>query len=163
MTNEEPTAPSRPDITIYVDADACPVKDEVYKVAMRYQLPVRVVANTWIQTPATDRVMPVVVSEGPDAADDWIAERVDGWSLVVTADIPLAARCLERGATVLGHRGREFTTASIGDALASRELSADLREMGIMGKGAAPFGKADRSRFLGKLDELVHRVRRRAR
>jgi len=145
---------------IYVDADACPVKSEVYRVAGRYELAVYVVANTWLQVPTRGRVEAVVVREGPDVADDWIAERAGAGDIVISADIPLAARCLENGAYVLGHDGRPFTEDSIGSALASRELLSQLREVGEMSGGPSPFTKADRSRFLQKLDEAVHRVRR---
>ena len=148
------------EVVIYVDADACPVKAEVFKVARRYRLSVWLVANQWLQSPADPRVRTVVVDKVSDAADDWIAARAARRSVVITADIPLAARCLSAGARVLGPRGRAFTEDHIGDAMASRALSQELREMGIMGKGAAPFTQRDRSRFLSKLDELIHAARR---
>jgi uncharacterized protein YaiI (UPF0178 family) len=146
--------------TIYIDADACSVKDEIYRVAKRYRWPTIVVANQYMPTPSTPLISSVVVAQGSDVADDYIAERAGPGDIVVTADIPLAARGLENGARVLGSRGREFTEDAIGEALASRELSQQLREMGIMGTGPAPMAKKDRSRFLEKLDQLVHSVQR---
>jgi uncharacterized protein YaiI (UPF0178 family) len=148
-------------IAIYVDADACPVKEEVYRVASRTGVRVVVVANQWMRTPSESWLELVTVDGGLDAADDWIAERADADSIVVTADIPLAARCLEKGARVLGTRGREFTEDSIGDALATRELLSQLRDLGEVAGGPAPFGKKDRSNFLHKLDELIRELRRR--
>ncbi len=146
--------------TLYVDADACPVKDEVYVVATRYGLPVVLVANARMHVPSGLGVELVVVEEGPDVADDWIAERAGPGDVVVTADIPLAARCLEAGAAAIGTNGRPFTEDSIGGALASRELGSRLREMGIQTGGPAPISAKDRSRFLSKLDEAVVRARR---
>jgi uncharacterized protein YaiI (UPF0178 family) len=144
-------------LTIYVDADACPVKDEVYVVATRYGVPVALVANAPMHVPGGFGVEMVVVDEGPDAADDWIAERVGEGDVVVTADIPLAARCLAAGAAVLGTNGRPFTEDSIGGALAGRELSSALRQAGIQSGGPRPQSAKDRSRFLSKLDEAVSR------
>ena len=141
--------------TIYIDADACSVKNETYKVALRWNWKVVVVANQYIQTPAEKQITCVTVDKGDDVADDWIAERCGPCDVVVTSDIPLAARCLENGARVLGQKGKEFTSDSIGDALASRELSANLREMGVMTGGPKPMAGKDRSRFLGKLDEIL--------
>lgn len=141
--------------TIYIDADACSVKKEIYKVAVRYQWPVRVVANHYIQTPQSRLIVCIMVGKGADVADDWIAERSKEGDVVITSDIPLAARCLENGARVLGQKGREFTTESIGDALASRELSQNLREMGVATGGPKPMEAQDRSRFAGKLDEIL--------
>ena len=140
---------------IYVDGDACPVKDEVYRVAKRYKVPVTVVAEAWMRTPESDTVELVVVKGDFDAADDWIVEHVSADDLVITADIPLADRCLKTGARVLGHRGREFTPESIVEAMARRELSAELREMGIQTGGPAPFEKKDRSQFLQTLDVIL--------
>ncbi len=140
---------------IYVDGDACPVKDEVYRVAKRYAVPVTVVAEAWMRTPESDTIELVVVKGDFDAADDWIVEHVSGDDLVITADIPLADRCLKTGARVLGHRGREFTPESIGEAMARRELSAELREMGIQTGGPKPFDKRDRSQFLQALDVIL--------
>ncbi len=146
--------------TIYIDADACPVKDETYKVARRYRWRVFVVANQPINTPSIPGLFSIMVSQGADAADDYIAERAAQGDIVVTADIPLAARALEKMALVLGIKGREFTSESIGDALASRELSQDLREAGVMTGGPKPMSQRDRSRFLEKLDQLVNRAER---
>ncbi|MBN2565372.1 MAG: YaiI/YqxD family protein [Candidatus Eisenbacteria bacterium] len=141
--------------TIFVDADGCPVKDEVYRVAERYRLSVKLVANSWLRTPDDDRVELVLVEGDFDAADDWIVEHVEEGDIVVSSDIPLADRCLKRGSRVLGPKGREFTVDSIGDAMAAREMLSELRNMGIPSGGPAPFEKADRSRFLQKLDEMV--------
>ncbi len=140
---------------IYVDGDACPVKDEVYRVAKRYEVPVTVVAEAWMRTPESDSIELVVVKGDFDAADDWIVEHVSDDDLVITADIPMADRCLKTGARVLGHRGREFTSESIGEAMARRELSAELREMGIQTGGPKPFDKRDRSQFLQALDVIL--------
>lgn len=141
---------------ILVDGDACPVKDEVFRVARRCGLRVAVVANSSIRIPASPLFEMIVVGRGRlDAADDWIVEQADGRSIVVTTDIPLAARCLEKGARVLDPKGRVFTQESIGDALASRELMAYLRDMGDSSGGPAPFEARDRSRFLQRLDDLV--------
>jgi uncharacterized protein YaiI (UPF0178 family) len=148
--------------TIYVDADACPVKDEIYKVALRYDLEVLVVANQWMFTPDRGRVKFVRVDDGFDAADDWIAERAGAGDVVVTTDIPLAARCIQGGAHVLSPKGKEFKESTIGGAMASREMLAEMREMGIATGGPAPFDPRDRSRFLGKLDEILQRIRRRS-
>jgi uncharacterized protein len=147
-------------LDVYVDADGCPVKEEVYRVALRYGLRVLVVANSRIRMPAVERIELVLVGEALDAADDWIAEHAGVGDIVVTGDIPLAARCLERSARVLDPRGRVYSEDSIGDALASRELMAYLRDLGEVGGGPAPFAPKDRSRFLQRLDELVHAVRR---
>lgn len=144
---------------IYVDADACPVKDEVYKVARRYGLRVTLVANSWMRVPGGD-VELVVVDQGRDEADDWIAAAVERDDIVVTGDIPLAARCLDRGAKVLGHKGRPFTAANVGEALATRHLQAQLRDQGITGGGPPPFSAKDRSLFLQKLDEMVNAIKR---
>jgi len=146
---------------IFIDADACPVKDEIYKVARRYRVPVSVVANAFIMVPAEPLIERVVVEAGPDVADDWIAERAGGEDIVVTQDIPLAARCLKAGAAVLNNKGAPFTEASIGMALAGREIAEHLRSFGQTTGGPKPFGPADRSRFLQALDEAVNRIRRR--
>jgi len=140
---------------IFVDADGCPVKDEVYRVAERWGLGVKLVSNTWMRTPGQAWVELVVVDDGFDAADDWIVEHAAEHDVVVTADIPLASRCLKKGASVLGPKGREFTEDSIGGALAGREASSFLREMGVVTVGPAPFTKRDRSRFLQELDRLA--------
>jgi uncharacterized protein YaiI (UPF0178 family) len=143
---------------IYVDADACPVKDEVYRVAKRYGLEVLVVSNGRIRVPDDPLVAMVVVPGLFDAADDWIVERITPSDVAVTSDIPLASRCLTKGARVLDPKGKVFTEESIGDALASRELMAYLRDSGEVTGGPAPFGARDRSRFLQKLDGLVHAI-----
>ena len=142
-------------IAIFVDADACPVKDETYAVAARHGVRVAVVANARMRVPEDLGVQMIVVDQGPDAADDWIAENVQPGDVVVTADIPLAARCLEAGGRVVGPNGREFTTESIGGALATRDLKATLRETGAIGGGPPPPTARDRSRFSARLDELV--------
>lgn len=146
---------------IFVDADGCPVKKEVYRVAQRYGLNVTLVANSWVETPKADWVKMIIVGHGLDAADDWIVEHVASGDIVISADIPLAARCLEKDARVLGPTGRVFTEDSIGEALASRELLSQLRELGTMTGGPAPFDRRDRSRFLQRLDEVIQRGRRR--
>ena len=145
---------------IFVDADACPVKDEVYRVAKRYGLHVTLVANSWMNHPRGDHVELVVVEKESDSADDWIAERSSEGDIVITGDSPLAARCLERGARVLGHKGREFTESNIGDALATRHLLTQLRDQGTMMGGPPPFKKKDRSLFLQKLDDMITAIRR---
>ncbi len=142
---------------ILVDADACPVKDEVYVVATRYGVPVTLVANAHQHVPDGFGARLVVVDQGPDAADDWIAEQARAGDVVVTADIPLAARCLERRAQVLAPNGRPFTEDSIGGALAGRELSSRLRESGLLSGGPPALSGKDRSRFASRLDELVQR------
>ena len=149
-------------IEILVDADACPVKEEVYRVARRYGLPVYIVANMGMLLPQDPLIHRVTVGSGFDAADDWIAERAGANSIVVTADIPLASRCLQAGALVIGPTGRPFDSASIGNALAMRSLMETLRATGEVTGGPAPFSRADRSRFLSALDEAVNRLRRRA-
>jgi len=145
---------------VYVDADACPVKAEVYRVAERYGLRVTLVANSPMRVPAREGVRLEVVGEGFDAADDWIVERVEADDIVVTADIPLAGRCLGKGARVLGPTGKPFTEAGIGDALATRELMAELRGAGLVTGGPRPLTRRDRSLFLQKLDETVQAIRR---
>ncbi|MEI6471888.1 MAG: YaiI/YqxD family protein [Holophagaceae bacterium] len=156
----EPTTPIR----IFVDADACPVKDEVFRVALRYGLQVYLVANAPLRVPKNPLFESVVVARGIfDGADDWIVDRVTPTDIAVTADIPLAARCLEKGARALDAKGRVYTPESIGDALASRELMANLRAMGDMGGGPAPFTPRDRSTFLQRLDDLIQAIRRASR
>jgi uncharacterized protein len=142
-------------IAIFVDADACPVKDEVYAVASRYGVRVAVVANAPLHVPSGAGAQLVLVGRDVDAADDWIAAQVRGGDVVVTADIPLAARCLAAGARVLGPDGRPFTEAMIGDALATRALASELRERGLTAGGPRPLADGDRSRFLTRLDALV--------
>ena len=148
-------------IRILVDADACPVKEKIYRVAERRKVPVSVVSNSPFRVPQSPLIERVVVHGGFDAADDWIAERADARSVVVTGDILLADRCLKAGATVIGPNGRPFTHASIGSAIATRAIMADLRAGadGLMG-GPAPFAKTDRSRFLQALDEALVRLGR---
>jgi uncharacterized protein YaiI (UPF0178 family) len=146
-------------LTIYVDADACPVKDEVYRVGRRYAMRVIIVANAPLRVPADDLVE-LVVRSGFGAADDWIAEQAGTGDIVVTADIPLAARCLGKGTRVLSAKGKEFTENDIGSALAMRGLMDELRQSGVMTGGPAPMAPKDRSRFLSKLDELANGVRR---
>ena len=148
---------------LYVDADACPVKDEVYRVADRYGLKVFVVSNTWINTPRASFIEQVVVDAGPDVADDWIAERAGPGDVVITADIPLADRCLKAGAQALKSNGQAFTADSIGSALAGRMVGEHLRSMGVATSGPPPFGPADRSKFLQALDQAVVRARKVAR
>jgi uncharacterized protein YaiI (UPF0178 family) len=146
-------------LTIFIDADACPVKDEIYRVARRYGVRVAVVANAPLRTPP-DPLIELVVRPGFGAADDWIAEQAGPNDVVVTADIPLAARCLAKGARVLDAKGRQFTDNDIGGALAMRDLMNDLRQGGTMTGGPAPMTPKDRSHFLSKLDEAVNAGRR---
>lgn len=145
-------------IQIYVDADACPVKDEVFRVAKRYGLKVFVVSNGRIRVPADPLVEMVLVTGHFDAADAWIAERITETDVAVTSDIPLASLCLAKGARVLDPKGKAFTQESIGDALANRELMGYLRDSGSLTGGPAPFEARDRSRFLQKLDDLVQAI-----
>ena len=147
-------------LRILVDADACPVKEEIYKVAFRRNVPVAVVSNSPFRVPLHALVRRVVVSDGFDAADDWIAGEAGPKSVVVTADILLADRCLKAGATVIAHTGKPFTSASIGNQIATRAIMADLRAGGEVIGGPAPFGKVDRSRFLSALDEALARLAR---
>ena len=147
---------------VYIDADACPVKQEVYRVAGRHGLQVTLVAASWMRIPSDARIVLETVGDDPDAADDWIAEHVETDDIVITADIPLAARCLERGACVIGSTGRPFTDDNIGSALATRDLLSDLRDMGEVTGGPRPFSKQDRSRFLQELDKAVNAIRRKA-
>jgi uncharacterized protein YaiI (UPF0178 family) len=147
-------------IRILVDADACPVKEEIYRVAFRRDVPVRVVSNARIRIPDHPLIERVLVNEKFDAADDWIAGEVEARTVVITGDILLADRCLKAGATVIGHNGKPFTTASIGSAIATRAIMADLRSGGDVIGGPAPFAKADRSRFLQALDEALVRLGR---
>ncbi len=133
-------------IRIFVDADACPVKPEIYRVAERYGLKVFVVANSFMNVPRTDMIERVIVAEGPDAADDWIVERVTASDIVITADIPLAGRCVKKGATVIGSTGKPFTEDSIGMALATRDLLTDLRSAGATTRGPPPLKRGKISR-----------------
>ncbi len=145
---------------ILVDADACPVKEEIYRVAFRRAVAVSIVSNARIRIPDHPLVERVVVSDGFDAADDWIAETADAKSVVITADILLADRCLKAGAAVIGPTGKPFTNASIGSAIATRSIMADLRVGGDVVGGPAPFAKSDRSRFLQALDDALVRLAR---
>ena len=147
-------------IRIFVDADACPVKPEVYRVAERYGLKVFVVANAFMNVPRTELIERVIVPEGPDVADDWIAERASETDIVVTADIPLAARCVRNGAVVIGPTGKPFTEDSIGMTLATRNLMTDLRSAGATTRGPPALSRQDVSRFLSALDLAVNRLRR---
>lgn len=146
--------------TILVDADACPVKEEIYKVALRHQVPVKIVSNSAFRVPLHPLVERVVVGSGFDEADDWIAERSGPATIVITADILLADRALKSGATVIAPNGKPFTTASIRDAIATRAIMADLRAGGDVIGGPAPFAKTDRSRFLNALDAALVKMRR---
>lgn len=145
---------------IYVDADACPVKDDVVRVAERHELTVHIVSNGGMRPSGHPLVRHVVVPQTPDAADDWIAERIGAGDIAITGDIPLAARCLEQGAVVLGHDGRPFTSDSIGMALAMRELMRDLRESGASKGGGPAYSKQDRSRFLRSLEDNIQAIKR---
>lgn len=148
-------------IHILVDADACPVKEEIYKVAFRHEVPVTVVSNSPIRVPAHPLIDRVVVGDGFDAADDWIAERASGRAVCITSDILLADRCLKAGAAVIAPNGKPFTTSSIGSAIATRAIMADLRAGGDAIGGPPPFSRNDRSRFLSALDEVIVRLKRR--
>jgi len=145
---------------IFVDADACPVKQEVFRVAERCKLDVTLVANAWMRVPQNSRISLEVVGEGFDAADDWIGERVEADDIVITADIPLAGRCLAEGAKVIGPTGRPFTEDNIGEALATRELLAELRGDQEVFGGPPPLTKRDRSNFLQQLDNVIQSIRR---
>ena len=146
---------------VFVDADGCPVKSEIYQVARRYHLKVMLVSNAWMRIPHEDWLKLMVVDGQFNAADDWIVEHVSEDDIVISGDIPLASRCLEKGAVVLDLRGGVFTEDSIGEALASRELLSHLRDLGAISGGPAPLEKRDRSRFLQRLDNAVQAVRKR--
>ncbi|MEH3120255.1 MAG: YaiI/YqxD family protein [Methylorubrum populi] len=156
MSEEAPRQP----IAIYVDADACPVKDEVYRVAARYGLHVTVVSNGFLNLPREPWIERVIVGDAFDAADDWIAERASRGAIVVTADVPLASRCVKAGAVALAPNGKPFTESSVGLALATRNLMQELREAGAITGGPKPFSPKDRSAFLGALDRVVVRLKR---
>lgn len=147
-------------LDLYVDADACPVKPEIYRVAERYGLKVLVVANSWMRVPEGPWIELVMVTDGLDVADDWTAERAGPGDIAITADIPLAARCIRNGARALSPSGQAFTEDSIGDVLATRNLMTELRETGEIRGGGRPFGKQDRSRFLQELDKTIQAIRR---
>jgi uncharacterized protein YaiI (UPF0178 family) len=150
--------PDHQSIVIFVDADACPVKAEVYRVAERHRIDVVVVANSFMAVPNESWIERVIVSAGFDAADDWIAGRARPGAVVVTADVPLASRCVKAGATVIGPTGKPFTDDSVGMALATRNLMQDLRAMGEVTGGPKPFSARDRSAFLSALDVAVNRL-----
>lgn len=145
---------------IFVDADACPVKQEIYRVAARYSLTVTLVAASWMRIPGDPSISLTVVEGGLDAADNWIAEHVEADDIVITADIPLAARCIEKNASVISTSGKQLTAGNIGETLATRNLLSDLRDYGEITVGPSPFGKRDRSRFLQHLDETIVAIRR---
>jgi len=150
----------KPAIRIFVDADACPVKQEIYRVAERYDLKVFIVANSFMNVPRSDLIERVIVSEGPDIADDWIVERATANDIVITADIPLAGRCVRKGATVISPTGKPFDDNSMGMALATRDLMTDLRSAGATTRGPPPLSRQDISRFLSALDLAVTRLKR---
>ena len=145
---------------IYIDADACPVKNEVYKVAQRYGLQVTLVANSYMRVPSGDWIELVVVEKGLNEADDWIVEQAGKDDIVITGDIPLAARCLDEGARALGHKGRPFTSENVSESLATRHLLSQLRDQGIMMGGPPPFAQKDRSLFLQQLDQMINEIKR---
>lgn len=145
---------------IFIDADACPVKNEVYRVAGRYSLDVTLVANSSMRIPDDPRITLEVVDSGFDAADDWIVEHLEPHDIVITADVLLASRCVKKTARVLGTSGKEFTESNIGSAVATRDLMADLRGAGEITGGPAPLTKRDRSFFLQKLDQVIQAIRR---
>jgi len=144
---------------IFIDADACPVKLEVYRMAHRYKLGVTLVAGAPMRIPDSDEITLRVLEQGIDAADDWIVEHLEANDIVITADIPLAARCIARGAYVLGHTGKPFSDDNIGPALATRNLLSELRQLGEVTGGPRPFNQRDRSRFLQALDKAVNEIR----
>jgi uncharacterized protein YaiI (UPF0178 family) len=152
------THPSPLPLRIFIDADACPVKDEVYRVGLRVKAEVWVVANSYLRVPPPAKMQ--VVDAGPDAADDWIAEQTKPGDIIITADIPLADRVLKAGGLALSAKGEAFTTASIGSALAQRSLMEHLRSFGEVTGGPKPFSQADRSRFLSALDTALHKANR---
>lgn len=143
-------------LNIFIDADACPVKQEVYRVAGRFKLKTTVVANTYIRVPENPLIMAVIVDDGPDAADNWIVQNTEKNDIVITADIPLASRSIKKGARVISPTGKLLTEDNIGQIVATRNLMADLRDTGEMTGGPPPFSKKDRSNFLQKFDELIH-------
>ncbi len=148
-------------LDIFVDADACPVKQEIFRVAKRYGLKVILVSNSWMRTPESSWLELIVVDKGADVVDDWIVEHAGSDDIVISGDIPLASRCLKKGALVLGNTGRPFDEDNIGDVLSVRNLLSDLREQGMITGGPKPFAKKDRSKFLQVLDEMIVKIRRR--
>ncbi len=161
--HDSPIEPAPRKIEIFIDADACPVKEEVYRVAGRYGLKCYLVANSFLFVPSHPLIERVVVGRGPDVADDWIAGRAAAGDIVVTSDIPLAERALRAGAAAIAPNGRPFTTDSIGAALAGRAIMEQIRSTGELGGGPKAFERRDRSRFLQALDEAIVRERRRRR
>jgi uncharacterized protein len=153
--------PTAPVIQILVDADACPVKPEIYRVAERHGIPVKLVANSWMAVPRDQAVELVVVGKGFDEADNWIAEQADEACIVITGDIPLASRCVAKGAQVLSHDGTAHTASNIGNVLATRNLMQELREAGTITGGPKPFSPKARSAFLSALDLAIVRLKRR--
>ncbi len=147
---------------IYIDADACPVKNEVYKVARRYELPVTLVANSWMTFPESKRIRLEVVGSKSDEADDWIVEQVGANDIVITADVPLADRCVKKEAMVLGPKGKLFTEDNIGHVLATRDLMTELRSAGEVTRGPKPLQPRDRSRFLQELDRVIQLIKRKS-
>ena len=147
-------------LKIYVDADACPVKDEILKVADRHNLTVYIVSNSWLRNVTGDNVHSVVVADGADAADDWIVDHIQEKDIFITADILLADRCIKKGAVGLGHGGKPFTTESIGSAVANRNLSTHLREIGEISGGNKAFSKKDRSNFLQSIEAIIQKIKR---
>jgi uncharacterized protein len=145
---------------IFVDADACPVKQEVYRVAGRYRLDVTLVANSWMRIPNETRIALEVVADGFDAADDWIVGHIQPNDIVITADVLLASRCLKEGARVIGPTGKPFTENNIGETVATRNLLSELRDAGEITGGPSPLKKQDRSRFLQRLDDVIQSIRR---
>ena len=160
ITESLPMPPAPPIIRILVDADACPVKDEIVRVAERHGLAAIFVSNAWMRLPANHLVERRIVAEGPDAADDWIAEEISAVDICVTQDIPLAGRCLKKGARALAPTGRPFTPNNIGMARAVRDLKAHLRETGDIRGGPPAFTRGDRSRFLQALEQAVQDILR---
>lgn len=146
---------------LFVDADACPVKDEILKVAERHKLKIHVVSNSWMRLADSPLINRVIVPDGPDIADDWIAENIKPGDIAITADIPLADRCVKAGADALSHTGKPFTEESIGMALAMRNLMTDLRETGTITGGGKPYTKQDRSKFLQELEGMIQVIKRR--
>ncbi len=147
-------------MTVYIDADACPVKDEAIRVAARHKAEVKLVCDGGLMRRREPHVELVIVPEGADAADNWIAEHIGPGDLCITGDIPLAARCLEKGAAAINHRGEPFTTDNIGSALATRDIMKDLREQGVMGGGGRSFSAKDRSAFLNGMEQAMRRIER---
>lgn len=147
-------------LNIYIDADACAVKNETYKVAARYKLKVYVVANQYINIPLDPNIEMKVVSGNFDAADDWIAEQIEAGDILVTSDLLLAGRCIKKGAKVLGPKGRELDEENIGESLAGRELASHLRDLGSTQTGPSPMSKKDKSKFLATMDQIIQKIKR---